>query len=94
MRININCVIGIFLIAFLSFRDFQSPLRIVIVCLCNPVTDRQIRHCATDGCSSFREMAARLGVAKQCGRCACMAKQLFDAAREAPTATSDTPATE
>ena len=53
----------------------------MIVCLCNPVTDSQIQVCATDGCGSFREMAAKLGVAQQCGRCACYAKQVFDAAR-------------
>lgn len=53
----------------------------MFVCLCNPVTDRQIRICATDGCGSFREMAVKLGVAQQCGRCACMAKQVFDEAR-------------
>ena len=42
----------------------------MIVCLCNPVSDREIRVCAGDGCGSFREMAGRLGVAQQCGRCA------------------------
>ena len=53
----------------------------MFVCLCNPVTDSQIRVCATDGCSSFREMAAKLGVAQQCGRCACHAKEVFNEAR-------------
>ena len=53
----------------------------MFVCLCNPITDSQIRVCATDGCASFREMAAKLGVAQQCGRCACHAKEVFDAAR-------------
>jgi len=53
----------------------------MIVCLCNPVSDREIRACATDGCASFREMAATLGVAQQCGRCATYAKQVFDEAR-------------
>ena len=56
----------------------------MFVCLCNPVTESQIRFCATDGCASFREMAAKLGVAQQCGRCACHAKEVFDRAREVP----------
>jgi bacterioferritin-associated ferredoxin len=56
----------------------------MFVCLCNPVTDRQIRVCATDGCSSFREMAAKLGVAQACGRCACHAKAIYDEARSEP----------
>jgi bacterioferritin-associated ferredoxin len=51
------------------------------VCLCNPVTDRQIRACATDGCGSFRDMACKLGVAQTCGRCASLAKELFEQAR-------------
>jgi bacterioferritin-associated ferredoxin len=55
----------------------------MFVCLCNPVTDSQIRACATDGCASFREMACKLGVAQQCGRCACEAKIVFDEARAA-----------
>lgn len=53
----------------------------MLVCLCNPVSDKDIRRCATDGCASFREMASNLGVAQQCGRCACLAKQIFDEAR-------------
>ena len=53
----------------------------MFVCLCKPVTDSQIRVCATDGCASFREMATKLGVAQQCGRCACHAKAVFDEAR-------------
>jgi bacterioferritin-associated ferredoxin len=60
----------------------------MFVCLCNPVTDSQIRFCATDGCASFREMAAKLGVAQQCGRCAFHAKEVFDHAREVPAAAS------
>ncbi len=59
----------------------------MIVCLCKPVSDKDIRRCATDGCDSFRDMAARLGVAQQCGRCACLAKQVFDEARAAAPGT-------
>ena len=60
----------------------------MFVCLCNPVTDSQIRFCATDGCASFREMTAKLGVAQQCGRCACHAKEVFDLARVVPASAS------
>ena len=76
---RINCVNELFLLAFCSFHI--SFRQVMIVCLCNPVTDSQIRACAMDGCGSFREMAGKLGVAQQCGRCACFAKQVFDAAR-------------
>ena len=60
----------------------------MFVCLCNPVTENQIRFSATDGCASFREMAAKLGVAQQCGRCACHAKEVFDHARDVPASSS------
>ncbi|MBL8376370.1 MAG: (2Fe-2S)-binding protein [Burkholderiales bacterium] len=58
----------------------------MIVCLCNPVSDRAIRACAGDGCASFREMAVHLGIAQQCGRCAVLAKEIFDDARPRPVA--------
>jgi len=57
----------------------------MIVCLCNPVSDKDIRRCVADGCDSFRDMATHLGVARQCGRCACLAKQIFDEANSSTT---------
>lgn len=46
------------------------------VCLCQGVTDGQIRDAIYEGCCSYREVRESLGVATQCGKCACMAKQL------------------
>lgn len=51
------------------------------VCLCEGVTDRQIREAVQDGASSMRKLRQQLGVASNCGRCACHAKQLLDEAR-------------
>lgn len=39
------------------------------VCLCNAVTDREIRQCAELGVSSLEELRDSLGVASCCGRC-------------------------
>jgi len=47
------------------------------VCLCQGVTDHQIRQAARQGCANFRELRSRLGVASQCGKCARSAKQLL-----------------
>lgn len=46
------------------------------VCLCYGVTDGQIREAITEGCCSFRDVRNALGVATQCGKCACVAKSL------------------
>ena len=49
------------------------------VCLCLGVTDGQIREALYEGCCSFREVRDTLGVGTQCGKCACMAKQVVNA---------------
>jgi len=46
------------------------------VCLCQGVTDGQIREAIYDGCCSYRDVRETLGVASQCGKCACLAKQV------------------
>ncbi len=46
------------------------------VCLCQGVTDGQIREAIYDGCCSYRDIRETLGVASQCGKCACLAKQV------------------
>jgi len=46
------------------------------VCLCQGVTDGQIRDAIYDGCCSYREVRQATGVATQCGKCACVAKQV------------------
>jgi len=47
------------------------------ICLCQGVTDHQIRQAARQGCANFRELRGTLGVAMQCGKCARSAKQLL-----------------
>jgi len=46
------------------------------VCLCQGVTDSQIRTAINEGCCSYRDVRMALGVASQCGKCACLAKQV------------------
>lgn len=46
------------------------------VCLCQGVTDGQIRDAIYEGCCSYRDIRETLGVASQCGKCACVAKQV------------------
>ena len=39
------------------------------VCICNGVTDRQIREAVASGATSLEDLHDRLGVASQCGSC-------------------------
>lgn len=39
------------------------------ICLCNAITERQVRECARSGACSVDELAAELGVGSGCGRC-------------------------
>ena len=48
------------------------------VCLCNGVTDSQIREAAEQGARSVRDLERCLGVASSCGRCQPCAEELLD----------------
>lgn len=46
------------------------------VCLCRGVTDNHIRDAIYQGCCSYRDVRESLDVGTQCGKCACVAKQV------------------
>ena len=48
------------------------------VCICNAVTERQVRECARSGACSLEELTAQLGVAAGCGRCRDCATELLN----------------
>ena len=57
------------------------------VCICNGVTERQIREVAEAGCRSVPELTMRTGCGATCGSCLDMAQTILDdvhAARELP----------
>ncbi len=45
------------------------------VCLCHGITERDIESAVDEGVRSLKELSATLGVATQCGKCSCHAKQ-------------------
>jgi bacterioferritin-associated ferredoxin len=47
------------------------------VCICNGITENQIRDAISDGVRSLRELRADLGVASCCGKCADCAQQVI-----------------
>ena len=50
------------------------------VCLCNAVTDREIRGAVALGARSVTDLKSTLGVATCCGRCEDCARQLLRSA--------------
>jgi bacterioferritin-associated ferredoxin len=52
----------------------------VYVCLCNGVTERQIREVAAAGCRTVPELTMRTGCGATCGSCLDMAQALLDEA--------------
>jgi bacterioferritin-associated ferredoxin len=50
------------------------------ICICNAITERQVRDCAEEGTRSMDELALKLGVGAGCGRCReCAAELLAEA---------------
>lgn len=47
------------------------------VCICNAVTERQIRKCAHEGATTMAELREQLCVAGNCGKCAHHAKTIL-----------------
>lgn len=56
------------------------------VCLCKGVTDSQIRSAAENG-ASIREIRDQLGVMTECGKCACLTKDIVRSSRKEPAET-------
>ena len=55
------------------------------VCICNAVTDRQIREAAATGARTFAEFQRRTGCSDCCGSCENLAVEIFDEAVAART---------
>lgn len=51
----------------------------MFVCICNGVTDSQIRQAAANGCREVSELTMRTGCGATCGSCVDMAAGLLDA---------------
>lgn len=52
------------------------------VCLCNGITDREIKQSIRDGSSSLEDLHDNLGVGSQCGQCACLSQDILDQTME------------
>jgi len=52
------------------------------VCVCQAVTDRQIREAAQGGARTLRDLRRDLGVTRDCGRCASCAHECLQQANQ------------
>lgn len=50
------------------------------VCVCQAVTDRQIREAAQGGARTLKDLRRDLGVTRDCGRCASCAHECLQEA--------------
>ena len=53
------------------------------VCICNGVTDRDIRQAAEAGCRSLAELTMRTGCGATCGTCLDTAASILEAGQRA-----------
>ena len=55
----------------------------VYVCICNGITDHQVRDVAAAGCRSVAELTMRTGAGAGCGSCLELAAQILEEANSA-----------
>jgi bacterioferritin-associated ferredoxin len=55
------------------------------VCVCNAITDKQIRAAAKAGTRDLWRLQAELGVATNCGSCADVAREILAEYRDRPS---------
>jgi bacterioferritin-associated ferredoxin len=63
----------------------------VYVCLCNPITESEVRRCVREGARSLTDLQACLGVAASCGSCAAVAVSIVEDECARPGAASRVP---
>jgi bacterioferritin-associated ferredoxin len=47
------------------------------VCICNPVSDTEVRRCVRSGACTLSDLKMQLGIASQCGMCASAAASII-----------------
>jgi len=63
------------------------------ICLCNAITEREIRGCVEEGARTMRELESCLGVGATCGKCKPAAREILNDSRSSShTILAGTPA--
>jgi bacterioferritin-associated ferredoxin len=63
---------------------------LMYICLCNAITEGQMKACVESGACTLEDLASQLGVGSGCGRCQTCATQVMEETR-ARVALSATP---
>jgi bacterioferritin-associated ferredoxin len=56
------------------------------ICICNAITERDVRECVRRGCCSMEELSGELGVGTSCGRCRMAATEILNETQPQPAA--------
>jgi len=64
----VNTSLFVSLSDFIDNRSYQGGWNLYI-CICNAVTEKAVRDCASKGACSLDQLAFELGVGSGCGRC-------------------------
>ena len=51
------------------------------ICLCNAITEGQVKACVESGACTLEDLASELGVGSGCGRCRTCATQVLEEVR-------------
>ena len=50
----------------------------MIICICNIISDKEIRKAIDDGACDFDEYAKQVGIGDDCGSCPYFARKFFE----------------
>lgn len=56
----------------------MHAVNIMYICLCQGITDSQIRDAVGGGATSLKQVRNQLGVMNQCGKCGLMTKKVME----------------
>jgi bacterioferritin-associated ferredoxin len=68
----------------LNHQHAPKALKPMYVCICNAITDKQIRKAAEAGVTNLWGLQKELGVATQCGSCKEMASDILRETNQSP----------
>ncbi len=71
----------IYFVDGLPKREQLSIIIRMYICVCNAITERQVRACVDGGAATLSDLQFELGVATCCGCCAAMASEYLPGGR-------------
>ncbi|MEO1924800.1 MAG: (2Fe-2S)-binding protein [Gammaproteobacteria bacterium] len=66
-----------------------DDIELMYVCICNSVTESDIKKAVKDGANCFHQLESKLGVSNQCGSCRCEVDTCLERSLEKQMGSSD-----